>query len=68
MLEPLGADDNARLLEGLMPGGIPEALQLRIVELADGNPLFTEELVRMFVDRGVIRLDGGPLAARAGRR
>ena len=59
VLEPLGRDENARLLEGLMPGGIPAALQARIVELADGNPLFTEELVRMFVDRGVIRWADG---------
>jgi class 3 adenylate cyclase len=59
VLEPLGLDDNDRLVEGLMPGGIPAELRRRIVELADGNPLFTEELVRMFVDRGVIRFVDG---------
>ncbi|MEO7118103.1 MAG: adenylate/guanylate cyclase domain-containing protein [Candidatus Limnocylindrales bacterium] len=59
VLEALDAADNGRLLEGLMPGGLTEALRTRIVHLADGNPLFTEELVRMFVDRGVIRFAGG---------
>ncbi len=38
---------------------MPSELRDRIVALADGNPLFTEELVRMFVDRGVLRFGDG---------
>jgi tetratricopeptide (TPR) repeat protein len=42
-------------VDGLLGSAIPTSLRDRIVELADGNPLFSEELVRMFVDRGVLR-------------
>jgi len=59
MLEPLGAEANAALLDGLIEGGISPAMRARIVEVADGNPLFTEEIVRMLVDRGLLRhVDG----------
>ena len=43
------------MVDGLLAGGLPPELRDRVVTLADGNPLFTEELVRMFVDRGVVR-------------
>jgi len=55
VLEPLDAAESALMVDGLLAGGLPAALRDRVVVLADGNPLFTEELVRMFVDRGVVR-------------
>lgn len=55
MLEPLAAEHVGQLTDGLVPGGIPSALRTRIVERSGGNPLFTEELVRMLVDQGVLR-------------
>ena len=55
VLEPLDATESAQLVDGLLAGGLPSELRDRVVALADGNPLFTEELVRMFVDRGVVR-------------
>ncbi|MBA2571246.1 MAG: hypothetical protein H0V04_08715, partial [Chloroflexi bacterium] len=59
VLEPLAEAESGQLLESLMPGGLPPELRARIVSIADGNPLFTEELVRMFVDRGVVRFADG---------
>ena len=55
VLEPLDAEESAQMVDGLLAGGLPPELRDRVVTLADGNPLFTEELVRMFVDRGVVR-------------
>ena len=55
VLEPLSATETDELVDSLLVGGLPAALRGRIVGLADGNPLFAEELIRMFVDRGVLR-------------
>jgi class 3 adenylate cyclase/tetratricopeptide (TPR) repeat protein len=59
VLEPLDATESAQLVDALLAGGLPAELRDRVVTLADGNPLFTEELVRMFVDRGVLRFGDG---------
>ena len=59
VLEPLNAGENVELVDGLLRGGVPDELRRRIVEVAEGNPLFTEELVRLFVDHGVLRLSDG---------
>lgn len=59
VLEPLDATQSAQLVDALLAGGLPAELRDRVVTLADGNPLFTEELVRMFVDRGVLRFGDG---------
>src|SRR4051794_23104427 len=50
-LEPLGDDDARRLITNLLGGEpLPAEVQTRIAELAEGNPLFTEELLAMLVD------------------
>ena len=46
-------------MDGLLDGRPAEQLRDRIVALADGNPLFAEEMVRMLVDRGVLRFADG---------
>ena len=55
-LEALGSDATRRLIEDL-PGGpaLPRSVVERVVATADGNPLFVEELLAMFVDEGVLR-------------
>ncbi len=58
-LEPLPAAATARLMDGLLEGGVPEPLRQRIVALSEGNPLFAEEMVRMLVDRGALRFADG---------
>ena len=55
LLEALPPDAAARLIDAL-PGGtaLPEALRGRIAQVAEGNPLFVEELFGMLVDDGVL--------------
>lgn len=55
VLEPLGEDASTRLIDGLLEGGVPASLRARIIELAEGNPLFVEEMLRMLLERGVLR-------------
>jgi len=59
VLEPLSAEESGRLLGALLGGALPPDLERRVVEVADGNPLFAEELVRLFVDRGDVRYTNG---------
>jgi tetratricopeptide (TPR) repeat protein len=42
----------------LVGGGLPDLLERRIAERADGNPFFVEEVVRSLLEDGVIRRDG----------
>jgi tetratricopeptide (TPR) repeat protein len=58
-LEPLAPEATMSLMAGLLEGGVPDGLRDRIVELAEGNPLFTEEMVRMLIDRGTLRFVDG---------
>jgi class 3 adenylate cyclase/tetratricopeptide (TPR) repeat protein len=67
-LEPLPAEAMQDLLSGLAPG-LPEELQARILERAEGIPLYAVETVRMLLDRGLLKLEGseyrstGPIEA-----
>jgi len=53
-LEPLEAEHVDALLTGVAPG-LPRELQQRIIEHADGIPLYAVETVRMLLDRGLLR-------------
>ncbi|HEY2636989.1 MAG TPA: adenylate/guanylate cyclase domain-containing protein, partial [Solirubrobacteraceae bacterium] len=59
-LEPLPDAAGTELLDGLVPG-LPPALARRIVERAEGIPLYALEIVRALLDRGELRRteDGG---------
>jgi class 3 adenylate cyclase/tetratricopeptide (TPR) repeat protein len=60
-LQPLSDSDTEALIENLVGRTdlVAEA-QTRIAEMAEGNPLFVEETLRMLVDDGLLRrLDGG---------
>jgi class 3 adenylate cyclase len=60
LLEPLGPEDAAHLIANLVEDqDLARAVQDRIGETAEGNPLFVEELVAMLVDRGVLKREGG---------
>ncbi len=55
-LEPLDEEASALIVENLLgdhtiPGGIRD----RIVEAADGNPLFVEQMLSMLIDEGVLQ-------------
>ena len=56
-LEPLSPAAMRELLAGLVPG-LPAELQDRILERAEGVPLYAVETVRMLLDRGLLALAG----------
>jgi DNA-binding SARP family transcriptional activator len=53
-LEPLPPDDAARMLEQLT-GGLPPRVRDAMLERAEGNPFFLEEILQSWVDRGALR-------------
>jgi predicted ATPase/class 3 adenylate cyclase len=61
LLQPLDAADSERLVEHLLGRAmLAEAARRHIVETAEGNPLFVEELLGMLIDDGLlVRSDGG---------
>ena len=59
-LEGLDADATQQLAADLLgASGLPSDLSARVVNATDGNPLFVRELLRMLVDDGVLRQEGG---------
>jgi class 3 adenylate cyclase/tetratricopeptide (TPR) repeat protein len=60
-LEPLTADESARLIRELLAiDALPEELRQQVIVRSEGNPLYVEEFLRML-------LDGGHVAKRDGR-
>ncbi|HYT29304.1 MAG TPA: AAA family ATPase, partial [Actinomycetota bacterium] len=60
LLEPLDETESAGLIEGLLGGAsLSQDVRRKIVEAADGNPLFVEEMLAMLIDDGFLGLDGG---------
>ncbi len=54
-LGPLSVADGRALVANLLEiESLPEATRHAILERAEGNPLFTEEIIRMLIDRGAI--------------
>jgi class 3 adenylate cyclase/tetratricopeptide (TPR) repeat protein len=59
-LEPLTEDESRSLLGALLTvEDLPAALRQRILDRAEGNPLFVEEVVRMLIEEGVVEQRGG---------
>jgi class 3 adenylate cyclase/tetratricopeptide (TPR) repeat protein len=56
-LEPLTSQAMESLLAGLVPG-LPGELRNRILERAEGIPLYAVETVRMLLDRGLLVQEG----------
>jgi len=55
-LDPLDAEESRTLLGELLGRAeLPVALSERILETAEGNPLFLGEMLRMLVDEGALR-------------
>jgi len=53
-LEPLAADAAAGMLDALVGGALPQATRDVIVDRAEGNPLFIEEMLGTLIDHGLI--------------
>jgi len=57
-LPPLSAEDSLRLAQSILPGReLPEPLAQVILNRAEGNPFFLEELTRAVADRGDVSVD-----------
>ena len=58
-LAALGPEASARLADNLLRvSDLPEALRRRVLERAEGNPFFLEEILRGLIEEGVLRRDG----------
>jgi class 3 adenylate cyclase/tetratricopeptide (TPR) repeat protein len=65
-LDPLAADDAGDMVSELLGGGLPGAARDLVIDRAEGNPFFIEELLATLIDRGILaRVDGGWAMARA---
>jgi class 3 adenylate cyclase len=64
-LQPLAPDDARRLVSELLHvDAVGEEARARILERAEGNPFFVEEILRMLIDQGALeKRDGGWVAA-----
>ncbi|TKJ17959.1 adenylate/guanylate cyclase domain-containing protein [Blastococcus sp. CCUG 61487] len=59
-LQPLDEEQTRRLVEGLVGSGrVDRDAEARISSVAEGNPLFVEEMLRMLADSGELRLEDG---------
>ncbi|WP_052890881.1 adenylate/guanylate cyclase domain-containing protein [Thermogemmatispora carboxidivorans] len=55
VLEALSAEESKELVRALLKNAeLPEALCHTILSRAEGNPFFVEELIRMFIDQGIL--------------
>ena len=58
VLEPLTAEQMRELLAGLVPG-LPAPVMERVLDRAEGIPLYAVETVRMLLADGLVTLDDG---------
>ncbi|MGH2678593.1 MAG: ATP-binding protein, partial [Actinomycetota bacterium] len=59
-LEPLSEEECAALIDGLLgEAGLAASARRRIVEAAEGNPLFVEQMLSMMIDDDLLRRDDG---------
>ena len=66
-LDPLPPDEADRLVELLLAvEDLPEALHRRILERAEGNPFFLEEIIRQLIDAGRLVHEKGRWRAASG--
>jgi class 3 adenylate cyclase len=63
-LEPLAAELSARMLDELLGLELPTSLRDLLVERAEGNPFFVEELLEALVDARVLERSSGAWEVR----
>jgi class 3 adenylate cyclase/tetratricopeptide (TPR) repeat protein len=58
-LEPLSEDESQRVIENVLGAEVAARISGRVIEAAEGNPLFVEQLLSMLIDDGTLReVDG----------
>jgi class 3 adenylate cyclase/tetratricopeptide (TPR) repeat protein len=58
ILEPLSEDESGLVLENLLgTSAFDERIRHRIIQAAEGNPLFVEQMLSMLIDDGVLSRD-----------
>ena len=62
-LEPLPAKLSVEMLDEMVGAGLPAAVRNVIVERVEGNPLFIEEMLGSFIDRGMLSQTDGVWSA-----
>jgi class 3 adenylate cyclase len=61
-LDPLSTSEIRSLVETrLATDTLPDDLARQVADKAEGNPLFTEEIVSFLIERGMLRVSGGTL-------
>jgi hypothetical protein len=58
-LEPLPADAAGTLVDSLLTTELPRAVRELIVERAEGNPFFVEEVLESLIDAGLLERENG---------
>ncbi|HLB45130.1 MAG TPA: AAA family ATPase, partial [Candidatus Limnocylindrales bacterium] len=67
MLEPLSSEQTSELVASLLSKNeLPAGVVSRVLETAEGNPLFAEEIVRMLVDDALAGASADPRATAGG--
>jgi class 3 adenylate cyclase len=54
LLEPLSPEECEHVVTNFLAGRLAEEAQRRIIDIAEGNPLFIEELLRMLLEDGLL--------------
>jgi len=66
-LDPLSSNEAERLVRLLLTvDDLPSSVHRRILERAEGNPFFLEEIVRRLIDGGLLRREGDRWRATVG--
>ena len=67
VLQPLSDEAATQVVSNLLgAAGLPDALVKRIVDAAEGNPLYVEQMLSMLVDSGAVGPDGAAAAGAKG--
>ena len=66
LLEPLPPEASAELVESLLAADLPPPVRNLVVERAEGNPFFVEEVLATLIDEGVLQRSDGTWQAAPG--
>ena len=56
---PLSPDEVGVLIDDILGGALAEQARARVARAAEGNPLFVEQIVSMWIDDGILRRSNG---------